>query len=97
MYIAGVNRAIDIGDTYFRELGTTLSKQILKMRELIKQKTISDSPALLARINYGRWVVSCFNCNNVEFAFEDGLFYCSQCENGDKKTRRFYYLKNASK
>ncbi len=88
MYIAGVNRAVDIGDTYFNEIGTNLGQQILKVREIIKRMPISDSTPLRAKINYGRWVVDCPNCDNVEFAFEDGLFFCTSCQNGDKKPRR---------
>lgn len=88
IYLAGTKRAVDCGDTYFNELETSLSGQILQTRKLIRQKPISDKPPLLARVNHGRWVVSCPNCNNVEFAFEDGLFFCSQCENGDGKPIR---------
>ncbi len=79
MYIAGVNRAVDTGDTYFAELETSLAQKILRMREFIKQKPISNKSPLETRVNHGRWIVDCPNCNNVEFAFEDGLFFCSQC------------------
>lgn len=87
-YIAGVNRAVDTGNTYLNELQTSLSGQTLKNRELLKQKTISDEPPLFARIGHARWIVDCPNCNNVEFAFEDGFFFCSQCQNGNGKIRR---------
>jgi len=86
MYIAGANRAVDTGDTYFNELGTSLSQQVLKIRELIKQKPTSNKSPLFARVGHGRWIVDCPNCNNVEFAFEDGLFFCSQC--GKEETRQ---------
>ena len=88
MYIAGANRAVDTGDTYFNELGTSLSKQVLRIRELIKQKPFSDKPPLQAKINYGRWVIECPNCNNAEFAFEDRLFFCTQCNNGNGELRK---------
>ena len=87
-YLAGTKNPVDTGDTYFNELGTSLANQTLTMRKLIRQKPISDKPPLSARVNYGRWVVSCPNCNNVEFAFEDGLFFCSQCNNGNGQTRQ---------
>lgn len=87
-YIAGVNRAVDTGDTYFNEIGTSLGQQILRTREIIKRMPISDEASLLARVNYSRWVVSCPNCDNVEFAFEDGLFFCSSCQNRNKKSRQ---------
>lgn len=88
MYIAGAKRPVDTGDTYFNELATSLGRQTLKGREVIKLKPVSSKPPLFARINHGRWLVNCPNCNNVEYAFEDNLLFCSQCSNGDGETRR---------
>ena len=45
--------------------------------------TILDAKPLEARIEYSRYVVDCPNCNSAEFAFEDKLFFCSQCHNSD--------------
>ena len=87
-YIAGVNRPVDTGDTYFAEISTALAHQTLMMRDRIKKIPSSELSPLFAKVNFGRWIVPCPNCNNVEFAFEDNLFLCTQCNNGDGKPRQ---------
>ena len=89
MYIAGVKRDVDTGDTYFNELGrlpisgAVLARKILIERPLMLQLSILNAKPLEARIEYARWIVDCPNCSNAEFAFEDKLFLCSLCGNSD--------------
>jgi hypothetical protein len=74
-YLAGTNRSVDTGDTYFNELSKRINRNQLK-----KLKT---DGTVEARIEYARYIVDCPNCNSAEFAFEDNLFFCSQCNNSD--------------
>ena len=74
-YIAGVNRPVETGDTYFNEISKHIDRIILKKLEV--------SGIVKARIEYARYIVDCPNCNSAEFAFEDNLFFCSQCNNSD--------------
>jgi len=74
-YLAGTNRSVDTGDTYFNELSKRINRNQLK-----KLKT---DGTVEARIEYARYIVDCPNCNSAEFAFEDNLFFCSQCKNSD--------------
>lgn len=89
VYMAGVKRAVDTGDTYFAEIassnitGRTDAINRLKARAVLATKKISNSPFLPARINYARYIVDCPNCGGAEFAFEDNLFLCSFCGNSD--------------
>jgi len=84
-YLAGVNRAVDTGNTYFGELskedlsGAVYARQI--NREWLKKLDAGET--VEARIEYARYIVDCPNCNSAEFAFEDNLFFCSQCKNSD--------------
>ena len=84
-YLAGVNRPVDTGDTYFGELskedksGSVYARQI--NREGLRKLEIGGT--VKARIEYARFIVDCPNCNSAEFAFEDNLFLCSQCKNSD--------------
>ncbi len=90
MYIAGVNRPVDTGDSYFSEIyktntsGSGIAKVKLQ-RERISKLVISDTKPLEARIEHSRWIVDCPNCNSAEFAFEDNVFFCSYCNNSDIK------------
>lgn len=86
-YTAGVNRAIETGDTYFPEIikqkisGSITAKDKLSERDVISKLKKHGGKPLDARIEYARWIVDCPNCNGAEFAFEDKLFFCSQCRN----------------
>ena len=87
-YICGSLRSVDTGDTYFSEIinlsisGSGEAKHKLQ-RDGIKRIEVYDSKPLEARIEHARFIVDCPNCNSAEFAFEDGLFYCSLCNNSD--------------
>lgn len=88
-YIAGINQAVDTGDTYFTEIaklpisGSRAAKEKLAERPIINNQPIYDGKPLDARIEYARYIVDCPNCHNAEFAFEDKLFLCSSCKNSD--------------
>jgi hypothetical protein len=87
-YLSGTSRAVDTGDTYFTEIskenvsGRKLAVKFLK-RDRILNLPVLDAKPLEARIEYARWIVDCPNCNSAEYAFEDKLFFCSQCLNSD--------------
>ena len=87
-YISGSLRSIDTGDTYFDEIskenisGRKLAVKFLQ-RDRILNLPIYDGKPLEARIEYARYIVDCPNCNSAEYAFEDKLFFCSQCLNSD--------------
>jgi len=93
MYLAGVNRNVDTGDTYFNEIakepiaGNRGAKLKLK-REWIKELEVEGGKPLEARIEHARYIVDCPNCNSAEFAFEDNWFFCSQCKNSDIDGRK---------
>uniref|UniRef100_A0A6M3JTC3 Uncharacterized protein n=1 Tax=viral metagenome TaxID=1070528 RepID=A0A6M3JTC3_9ZZZZ len=88
MYLSGTSRAVDTGDTYFNEIskenisGRKLAVKFLK-RDRVLNLPVYDGKPLEARIEYARFIVDCPNCNNAEYAFEDKLFFCSQCLNSD--------------
>ena len=88
VYIAGVNRVVDTGDTYFREIeklpisGAGMARIKLAERASLAHNVYDGKP-LDARIEHARWIVDCPNCGNAEFAFEDKLFACSTCKNSD--------------
>ena len=88
MYLSGTKRSIDTGDTYFNEIskgnisGRKLAVRFLK-RDRILNLPVLDAKPLEARIEYARYIVDCPNCNSAEYAFEDKLFFCSQCLNSD--------------
>ncbi len=88
MYISGINRSVDTGNTYFDEIskedisGRKVAVKFLQ-RDRILNLPIYDSKPLEARIEYARFLVDCPNCNSAEFAFEDKLFLCSACKNSD--------------
>jgi hypothetical protein len=88
MYLSGTNRTIETGDTYFDEIskenisGRKLAVGFLQ-RDRILNLPIYDAKPLEARIEYARYLVDCPNCNSAEYAFEDKLFFCSQCKNSD--------------
>jgi len=87
-YLSGTNRAVDTGDTYFTEIskenisGRKLAVRFLK-RDRILNLPVSTAKPLEARIEYARFIIDCPNCNSAEYAFEDKLFFCSQCLNSD--------------
>ena len=87
-YISGSLRSVDTGDTYFDEIskenisGRKLAVKFLQ-RDRILNLPVLDAKPLEARIEYARYIVDCPNCNSAEYAFEDGLFFCSQCKNSD--------------
>ena len=86
MYLAGTLFAVDTGDTYFNEISKeaisgSVDSKIKLQRERIKKKDLYTGLDLEARIEYARFIVDCPNCNNAEFAFEDGLFLCTTCKN----------------
>ena len=93
MYIAGVKRAVDTGDSYFNELrsltesGSKMAKGKIGERANIKRSQMYAGTPLEARAEFGRWIVDCPNCGNAEFAFEDNLFFCSNCKNSDIEGR----------
>ncbi len=83
MYIAGLNRAIDTGDTYFTEVGNTTASGSQSARLKMQSRmriVITGNMVLRARAEYGRWIVDCPNCHNAEFYFEDNKFECSECK-----------------
>lgn len=88
-YLSGTNRAVDTGDTYFPEIikqeisASGMAKDKLEERRAIDKLKRHGGKPLLARIEYARYIVDCPNCNGAEFAFEDKLFFCSQCQNSD--------------
>jgi len=87
-YISGSKNIIDTGDTYFTEIskenisGRKLAVRFLK-RDRILNLPVYDGKPIEARIEYARYLVDCPNCNSAEYAFEDKLFFCSQCLNSD--------------
>ena len=87
-YISGSLRSVDTGDTYFNEIskenisGRKLAVKFLQ-RDGILNLPIYDGNPLEARIEHARFIVDCPNCNSAEYAFEDNLFFCSQCLNSD--------------
>ena len=87
VYIAGSNRSVDTGETYFGEIarGNVSGSEARSRldRKRIKALELSTEASLEARIEYARFIVDCPNCNNAEYAFEDGLFFCSVCNNSD--------------
>jgi len=88
MYLSGTKRSVDTGDTYFTEIskenisGRKLAVRFLQ-RDRILNLPVLDKKPLEARIEYARFLVDCPNCNSAEYAFEDKLFFCSQCLNSD--------------
>ena len=88
MCLSGTNRSVDTGDTYFTEIskenisGRKLAVRFLQ-RDRILNLPVLDKKPLEARIEYARIIVDCPNCNSAEYAFEDKLFFCSQCGNSD--------------
>ena len=88
VYLAGINQSVDTGNSYFEEIrklpiaGAVEAKHKLK-RSILNRFQLYDGQPLEARIEYARWIVDCPNCHNAEFAFEDNLFFCSQCLNSD--------------
>jgi len=87
-YVSGSLRSVDTGDTYFDEIskenisGRKLAVKFLQ-RDRILNLPVSDAKPLEARIEYARFIVDCPNCNSAEYAFEDKVFFCSQCGNSD--------------
>jgi hypothetical protein len=81
-YIAGVNRDVDNGNSYFKDLGDSTGMNQLNQRNVLKRKEVSKL-TLKARIEYSRWIVDCPNCHSAEFAFDDNLFWCSVCNNSN--------------
>ena len=87
-YIAGVKNPVDTGDTYFNEIakegisGSAIANHKLQ-RDRIRGLGVYKGKALEARIEHARFLVDCPNCNSAEFAFEDGLFFCSLCKNSN--------------
>ncbi len=89
VYLAGAKRSVDTGDSYFNELrslsesGSKMAKDKIGERARIAKMQVYDGTPLKPRAEFGRWIVDCPNCNSAEFAFEDNLFFCSQCKNSD--------------
>jgi len=88
MYIAGATNLIETGDNYFSTIskldasGHTDAFRRINERQRITALPVSGE-ILKARINYSRYIADCPNCSNAEFVFEDKLFLCSVCHNGD--------------
>ena len=105
VYIAGAKTSVDTGDSYFSEIaqssvsGSKIAKQKLAERSIISKFPILDSNPLEVRIEYARYIVDCPNCGNAEFAFEDKLFFCSNCQNSDiqRQTRKVKMPKDRKK
>lgn len=55
-------------------------------RRLVKIEGVDMGPPLRALVNHGRWVVHC-ECGGAEFTWEEGLFMCRNCFNGEHKHR----------
>jgi hypothetical protein len=62
-----------------------------KLSEIAKRKgvkvppllSVSKTPALIARVNYNRWIVDCPDCGGAEFVWSDKLLMlCANCWNG---------------
>ena len=88
MYIPGVNRPVDTGDTYFDEVGKENISGSPSARHKLIRATLGKLPVagvqdLEARAEHARWIVDCPNCGSAEFYFEDKLFLCSLCGNSD--------------
>lgn len=86
------------GNLYFGmpwEAYKTLTIIPMMAKRLLPQSGISDALPLKARVNYGRWIVDC-ECNGASFAFDEGIFMCATCCNGQHKHqyRRFVFPKN---
>jgi RNase P subunit RPR2 len=84
---------VETGDTYFNEISqesVSGRKQAVKFinRERILKLLVLDK-TLEARIEHSRWIVDCPNCNSAEYAFEDGLFFCSQCLNSNVQGKAY--------
>ena len=88
MYTAGTKNLVDTGDTYFNEIaklpvsGRTIAIQAMQRNKILNSPVLDAKP-LDARIEYARWIVDCPTCHSAEFAFEDKLFLCSNCNNSD--------------
>jgi len=88
MYVAGSKRSVDSGETYFREVsginkaGSKIAKKYLDRARLSNIPKAVEAP-LNARIDHARWIVDCPNCNSAEYAFDNDLFWCSECNNSD--------------
>lgn len=101
VYVAGKNRPVDTGDSYFGEIArcpiqaASGAKRRLAQRNIIQRIPIEGKP-LKSRVEYGRWIVDCPNCGGAEFAFEDRLFVCSLCQDSDigGKPRRVVMPRN---
>ena len=86
MYIPGVNRPVDTGDTYFDEVGKeNISGSSPARRKLIRDNirslSVASGKSLEARAEHARWIIDCPSCGSAEFYFEDKLFMCSLCNN----------------
>ena len=68
------------GETYFDGVDRSAARRILNTRPLVA-KCPTMKALLRAQINHGRWLVECPNCISAEMAFEDRLFFCSECKN----------------
>lgn len=51
---------------------------------IIPQGYDEKSEPLKAYVNQGRWTVKC-ECNDAEFAWDEGWFMCRSCFNGNHK------------
>jgi len=71
---------METAETYFGKINSPEARKRIKNRANIRKRTQS-SKILQAYINHGRWVVNCPFCNNAEFYWGDGFFFCSECEN----------------
>jgi len=88
VYIAGMNRPVDTGETYFGEVARSKVSGSMEARRRLFRDNIKGLPVeggkpLEARIEHARLIVDCPNCNSAEYAFEDKLFLCSECGNSD--------------
>ncbi len=88
MYIAGTDNPVDTGGTYFSKISQLPIAGSIEALHKLKREGLKNIPKvggkpLEARIEFAQWIVDCPNCNNAEFAFEDGLFICSLCGNSN--------------
>jgi len=68
------------GESYFEGVDRSAARRLLNTRPLVA-KCPTMKAKLRAQINHGRWLVECPNCTSAEMAFEDRLFFCSECKN----------------
>lgn len=52
----------------------------------VVQVSNGDTPILTAFVNHGRWLILCPVCLGLEYARENGLFFCQGCWNAPTRS-----------